>query len=188
MPRLTLIVLTGACLTRLVFASAAHALELEHIETSYADKQYRCELVAVLDAPAQAVEAVLRDYERYPELDPRILQARVLERPSSNTVVLETELRACFGPFCRTVGRVETVNEAQHVLSAITDPERSDVRFGETYTTLEPVSDSRTRIAYRSSIVPGFWVPALGGRRWMLRTMEEATLDLFNRVEARAKE
>lgn len=170
-----------------VFGGAACAFEAERVESAYEDKQFRCEVVAMLEAPASAVEAVLRDYEGYPELDARILQARVLDRPTPTTALLETKLRACFGPFCRTVRRVEEVVEAPLALSATTDPTKSDVRFGETQTIIEPVDESRTRITYRTNIVPGFWVPALGGRRWMLRTMEQATVELFENVEERAQ-
>ncbi len=170
-----------------VFGGAACAFETERVESTYAEKQFRCEVIAVLDAPASAVEAVLRNYEGYPDLDERILQARVVERPTPTTAVLETKLRACFGPFCRTVKRVEEVIEQPLTLIATTDPSKSDVRFGETHTIIEAVDDTRTRIIYRTSIVPGFWVPALGGRRWMLSTLEEATVELFENVEARAQ-
>ncbi len=187
MSRPSLIALLCILLPLPVFGEVACALEAEQVESVYQDKQFRCEVVAVLDAPATAVQAVLRDYEAYPELDGRILQARVLGRPTPTTALLETKLRACFGPFCRTVRRVEEVVEAPLELSATTDPAKSDVRFGETHTLIEPVDDSRTRIIYRTSIVPGFWVPALGGRRWMLRTMEEATVELFENVEERAQ-
>lgn len=178
----------GILLLLPAFSHSACAFETEHIGTAYTHKQFRCELIATLDAPASAVAAVLRDYEAYPELDPRILHARVLARPTASTVVLETRVRACFGPFCRTVQRVEDVIEAPAALSAITDPDRSDVRFGETHTSIEAIDSERTRITYRTSIVPDFWVPALGGRRWMLKEMESATVALFENVEARARE
>jgi hypothetical protein len=188
MPRcLLLLALAAVAPLMAALAPGAHAFEVERIEGAYADKQYRCTLVVTLDAPTQAVEAVLRDYEAYPALDARILSARVLARPSSDTVLLETRLRVCLGPFCRTVRRVETVTEAPLTLNALADPAQSDVRFGETSTTLEPIGDARTRIHYRARIVPGFWVPSVGGRRWLLRTLEDATLSLFRSVEARAQ-
>jgi hypothetical protein len=170
------------------FSHSACALETERVESAYVEKQFRCEVIALIDAPASAVEAVLRDYESYPELDDRILQARVLARPTPTTAMLETKLRACFGPFCRTVRRVEEVLESPQALSATTDPDRSDVRFGETHTSIEAIDGDRTRVVYRTSIVPDFWVPALGGRRWMLETMESATLTLFRNVEVRARD
>jgi hypothetical protein len=166
---------------------SACAMEAERVDSEFVDKQFRCEFVALLDAPVAAVEAVLRDYDSYPKLDRRILEAKVIERPSSTTATLQTTLRACFGPFCRRVRRVEVVEETPNTLSAVTDPARSDVRFGETHTVIEAVSSTQTRVIYRTSITPGFWVPALGARAWMLRTLEEATTTLFENVEARAQ-
>lgn len=172
----------------LLAIAPAHAFTIEHSKSHYVDRQYRYEVVVTLDAPPERVEAVLRDYERYPDLDSRILRARVLERPADNVAVLETLLRACFGPFCRNVRRTERVEESPHALTAITDASRSDVKFCETHTTLSPVEGGGTRVNYRTSVVPGFWIPPLVGRRWMLRTLEDATSDLFMNVEMRARE
>ena len=163
------------------------AFEIEKSDTRYVDRRYQCELSVKLDAPPDKVEAVLRDYERYPSLDTRILQARVLERPEPNVVVLETTVRVCFGWFCRNVTRVERVQESQHALAATADPHRSDVKFGETSTQLAPDENGGTLVHYRTSITPGFWIPAVVGRRWMLRTLEDASGDLFMNVEMRAK-
>ena len=171
----------------LLWAATAGAFEIEKSETRYADRRYQCELSVKLDAPPDKVQAVLRDYERYPALDTRILQARVLERPEPNVAVLETTVRVCFGWFCRNVTRVERVQESEHSLAATADPSRSDVKFGETSTQLSPDENGGTLVHYRTSITPGFWIPAVVGRRWMLRTLEDASGDLFMNVEMRAK-
>jgi hypothetical protein len=170
-----------------LWAVTAGAFEIEKSDTRYVDRRYQCELSVKLDAPPDKVEAVLRDYERYPSLDTRILQARVLERPEPNVVVLQTTVRVCFGWFCRNVTRVERVQESQHALAATADPHRSDVKFGETSTQLAPDENGGTLVHYRTSITPGFWIPAVVGRRWMLRTLEDASGDLFMNVEMRAK-
>ena len=170
-----------------LWAAAAGAFEIEKSETRYRDRRYQCELSVKLDAPPDKVQAVLRDYERYPSLDTRILQARVLERPEPNVVVLETTVRVCFVWFCRNVTRVERVQESEHALAATTDPSRSDVKFGETQTQLAPDEGGGTLVHYRTSITPGFWIPSVVGRRWMLRTLEDASGDLFMNVEMRAK-
>lgn len=167
--------------------ATAGAFEIEKSETRYADRRYQCDFSVRLDAPPDKVEAILRDYERYPALDTRILQARVLERPEPNVVMLETTVRVCFGWFCRNVTRVERVQESEHALAAIADPSRSDVKFGETRTRLAPDENGGTLVHYRTSITPAFWIPAVVGRRWMLRTLEDATGDLFMNVEMRAK-
>ena len=170
-----------------LWAAAAGAFQIEKSETRYADRRYQCELSVKLDAPPDKVQAVLRDYERYPALDTRILQARVLERPEPNVVVLQTTVRVCFGWFCRNVTRVERVQESEDSLAATADPGRSDVKFGETSTQLSPDGNGGTLVHYRTSTTPAFWIPSVVGRRWMLRTLEDASGDLFMNVEIRAK-
>ena len=179
---LAVVLLVAAC--RVV---PAGAFEIEKSETRYADRRYQCDLSVKLDAPPDKVQAILRNYERYPTLDTRILQARVLDRPEPHVVMLETTVRVCFGWFCRNVTRVERVQESEHALAATTDPSRSDVKFGETHTQLAPDENGGTLVHYRTSITPGFWIPAVVGRRWMLRTLEDATGDLFMNVEMQAK-
>ncbi len=170
-----------------LWAMQASGFEIEHSGARYIERQYHCELIAVLDAPVERIEAVLRDYEHYPQLDARILQAHVLERPAVDTVILQTLLRACFGPFCHNVLRVERVQESPRSLVAITDPARSDVKFGESRVRLSALGESRTRVHYRTSIVPDFWIPPLIGRRWMLNTLKRTASELFEAVEARAR-
>ena len=98
-----------------------------------------------------------------------------------------TSLRACYGPFCRTVKRVERVLEQIHELRAATIPEKSDVTFGETFTQLSNAGP-RTRVIYRTAVSPDFWIPRFVGRRIMLNTLQDATLTLFSNVEKRAHE
>ncbi len=162
------------------------AMEIEQAESKYRDKHYQLRLVTVVDAPQVWVQAVLHDYPHYPQLDPRILEARVLSRSGPHDVVLYTKLRACFGVFCRTVKRVESVTELDSDLTAAVVPEQSDVLSGETHTHLAAL-DGRTRITYTTSVVPGFWMPPFIGRPLMLRTLREASIDLFRHVEQQAQ-
>jgi hypothetical protein len=177
----------AALLAPWLWAGAAAAFEVKHSETRYADRRYQCELSVKLDAPLDKVEGILRDYEKYPALDTRILNARIIERPAPNVAMLETTLRFCMGWFCRNVNRVERVEESQHALVATADPSRSDVRFGETHLQLAPGEHGGTLVRYSTSITPGFWIPSVVGRRWMLRTLEDATEDLFMNVEMKAQ-
>ena len=172
--------LAGACLG--LVAVQSHAFTIERSEARYVDEHYQFELVAKLDAPVEQVEAVLRDYLHYSQLDERILDSQVLERPQQDVAILATTVRVCFGPFCRNVKRVERVEEEPHGLKATADAARSDVKSGQTHTQLS-VSEDGTRITYTTSIVPDFWIPAFVGRRFMLRTLESATINMFTNVE-----
>lgn len=166
----------------------AQGLDIEHAQASFVDEEYRFELTAVIDAPVEYVATVLRDYESYTALDSRILEAHVIDRPDAHSATLATTLRACFGPICRTVKRIERVEETPDGLTATTDPERSDMKFGETRMHVEMTDAGRTRINYHTRLKPNFWIPALVARRLMLETLEDATLDLFRNVERTAQQ
>ena len=169
-------------------APATGAFEVQRAEATFEADEYRFEMTAVLDAPSSSVNAILRDYENYKTLDARILEARVIERnDAQHFALLATTLRACFGPICRNVKRVERVDETSMALVATTDPSRSDMQFGETHMQLSVLDDARTRVTYRTRLKPDFWIPALVARRMMLNTLEDATIDLFRNVEHRAQ-
>jgi hypothetical protein len=172
----------------LLLAPAARAFNIEQSEARYVDKHFRYELVVTLDAPLDRVDAVLRDYADYPSLNHRILSSTVLERPAPDVVTLETKVQVCFGWFCRNVTRVERVQESKHTLVAVADPERSDVKFSETRSELSPGLHGATRVKYVTNVIPGFWLPPIGGRRMLLRTLESETRDLFMNVEQRAQQ
>lgn len=170
----------------LLSAPAVHAFSIEHSEARYADKHFYYELVVTLDAPIDRVDEVLRNYADYPSLNARILSSKVLERPASDVATLETTVEVCFGWFCRDVTRVEQVKESKYVLMAVADPKRSDVKFSETRSELTPALHGATRVKYVTNVVPGFWVPAVGGRRMLLKQLETETRDLFMSVEEKA--
>jgi hypothetical protein len=174
------VLLAGGCAT-------ANAFQVERAEARYIDREYQFEMTALLEAPLADVERILRDYENYPTLDSRILEARVVERPSPHIAMLATTLRACFGPVCRTVRRVEQVEEAPGRLVAISDVARSDVQLGETRTQLADDA-GRTRVTYLTRLRPKFWIPAFVARRLMLETLEDATIELFRSVEKQARD
>jgi hypothetical protein len=163
------------------------AFEIEHSETRYVDKRYQCDLNVRLDAPLDKVEAVLRDYEKYPSLDTRILQARVLERPSPNVAMLETKLRLCLGWFCRNVSRVERVEESEHALAATADPSRSDVKYGETPLAACAGEHGSTLVTYPPASRRRSGLPRCSAGAGCCAPSEDATTDLFMNVEMKAK-
>ena len=176
----------AAALAALLLAGTAQALEVETLDVRYEEGRYVVEFEARLDAPADAVGDVLTDFEHYPELDERILESR-LEIVARQPPRLITRLRGCVGAIlCRSMTRVETIAQRPGELIANAIPEESDVRFGTTFSRWQQEGD-HTIVRYRLVIVPDFWVPAFIGRRAMIRTMREGTLNLFRNVERVAR-
>jgi hypothetical protein len=179
--------LIGAALA-LLLSPVAHALEVARLDVALNGDRYVVEFVAQLEATPEAVHAVLTDYAEYPTLDPRIQESRVLGRDGENSVRLYTRMRGCLGSLmCRTMQRVEEVQEMPDELLATAILDQSDVRFGVTRSQWQ-AKDNGTEVTYRLEIMPKFWIPPLFGRRLMINTLRAGTLELFTNVEKVAKE
>ena len=175
-----------ALIAPVIFSTRAMAMETHTISTEYANGEYRLTIDVTLNAPAGRVEALLRDYAHYDQLDARILESKVVARPKPDEVELFTRIHACFSFVCRNVDRVETVQERPMELLATVIPDKSDAKRGSTHTVLT-ADGQRTRIHYTTYIVPKFWVPPLFGRSIMLHTLRDATLSMFEHIEKMAQ-
>lgn len=170
-----------------LWAGTAHALEVRRLDVGFQGDRYVVVLNAQLDAPADAVGEVLRRYDDYPSLDPRIIESRVLSRDREHSLRLYTRMRGCLGSvMCRSLQRVEEVEERPDELLATAVLAESDVRFGVTRSQWQP-QNGGTALQYRLEIMPKFWVPRLFGRRLMISTLREGTLSLFTNVEREAR-
>jgi hypothetical protein len=170
----------------LLVCGTTHALTVEKLESSFDDGTYRITLLAVLDAVPSAVGAVLKDYEAYPSLDRSIRSSERIGVEPDGSVLLRTRIHACEGVFCRRVTRVERVAEKPDSLLATVIPEQSEVQRGATRTRWQPEGGG-TRVHYQAEFEPDFWVPAVIGRRFANHMLRESTLELFRKVEERAR-
>ena len=172
----------------LALSPTARALDVERLEVGMQGDRYVVEFVAQLDAPADAVHAVLTDYDAYPTLDPRIQESRVLSREDDHSVHLYTRMRGCLGALlCRTMQRVELIEEHPDELLATAILDQSDVEFGVTRSQWQ-TNEHGTQLVYRMEIMPKFWIPPLFGPPMMISTLRSGTLELFTNVEKAAKE
>ncbi len=171
----------------LMCAGTADALEVRRLDVSFQGDRYVVLLNAQLDAPADAVGDVLKRYDDYPALDPRITESRVLSREREHSLRLYTRMRGCLGTLmCRTMQRVEEVEELPNELLATAVLPESDVRLGVTRSQWQ-AQDGGTAVQYRLEIMPKFWIPPFFGRRLMISTLREGTLSLFTNVEREAR-
>ena len=172
----------------LSLSQVAQALDVERLDVDFRGDRYVVEFVAQLNVPAEAVHAVLTDYDAYPALDPRIQESRVLGRDGDHSVRLYTRMRGCLGTLlCRTMQRVEDIQEMPDELLATAILDQSDVRFGVTRSQWQ-AKENGTQVVYRLEIMPKFWIPPLFGPRLMVRTLRAGTIELFTNVEKAARE
>lgn len=178
--------LLGAIAWVAAIPSPASAMDVERLVVGEHGKAYFVEFEAVLDAPAQAVMAVLTDYSRYQSLDPRIAEARVIGE-QDGAPLLYTRLRGCLGSwFCREMERIERISQSEGVLVAEAVPGRDDLASGLAETYIKAVG-GRSHVRYRNEFEPSFWMPRWLVRKPMLATLESATRRMFASVETRAR-
>jgi hypothetical protein len=170
------------------FALPAHAIDIEKIEVRYEKGLYHVQFAADLEADPQSVGRVIMDYAHYAALDPRIEESRLVASPPGTAPQLYTRLKGCLGSvFCRSMVRIETLQQNPGELVATAIPDRSDVNLSVTHTEWQS-SPKGTHVTYSLSLDPKFWVPAFFARRAMLDTMRTGTIAMFTSVERVARE
>ena len=168
----------------LAVAGAAHAIEVSKLQVGEQGRRYVVDFEAQLAAEPAAVMRVLLDFAHYPELDPRILQARRSLRDGKP--LLFTRLRGCLGSlFCRTMDRYEILDVQSGQLVATAIPGESDMKYGRTEIRVEP-KDGGTHVRYRNEFDPSFWMPRWLVRKSMYTTLHDGTLGMFRAIEQRA--
>ncbi len=166
-------------------AAPAWPLEVLRLEIREEGRGYGVEFEALLAAEPRAVMAVLTDYASYPDLDARILEARVIGEESGRPVLF-TRMRGCVGSiFCRTMERYDSLEEQPEELRANVIPGRGDLVSGSTVTGVT-AAPGGSHVHYQTVFTPSFWMPRRLVRRSMRKTLSESTLAMFAAIEQRA--
>jgi hypothetical protein len=180
-----------AAIAFLAAQAQAHAIDIQTIDVRYQDGLYRVQFVAELAATPDAVGRVLKDYAKYPALDARIEESHLIASPAGAPAGaparLYTRLKGCLNRLmCRSMVRIEILQERPGDLIATAIPELSDVKKSVTHTQWQG-SPKGTRVSYSLTLDPKFWVPAFFGRRAMIDTMRDGTVNMFTSVERVAR-
>lgn len=166
----------------------AAAAEITGVAVSHGEGAYHLSLEAEIHAPPLAVFAVITDYDRLTRLHESIRRSEVLRRIDACTTEVYTEVRACVAVFCRTVRRVERIEEdPPHELRATIVPDSSNVSSGEVVWRLEPDATG-THLSYASTLNPDFWIPPLVGPGMMKLSLETTTREMIQNVEDLARQ
>lgn len=178
-----LVLLAAGCLAGL----PAAALEVVRAEASEDAGRYTVVVEVLIDAPREAVEAALTDFDRIEELSERFVESRSLGQPEPGVTEVLTRLRDCVAFFCKTLERVERIRETDTGLVAEDVPGRGDFRSGRTVWALTAEGE-RTRLVFASRLVPDFWVPPLVGPALLGARSRETTVEMMGALERRLKE
>lgn len=164
------------------------AATLESVVVTYDSGRYSLEAHAHMDAPREAIFAVLTDYDRLDRISSAYKEYGFMDPAPDGTPIVFTRIEGCILIFCRSLRRVERLeSNPPGFIRTVTLPEQSDFRHSVSQWWLEPEADG-TRITYQLELEPDFWVPPIIGP-WMLqRRLQRGGAAAVDRIERLAQE
>lgn len=176
-----LLVMASACL----LCVPAGAFELLAVESRHQGEEYFVRIEARFSAGAEAVLAVLTDYDGIHELHPGLLESRGLGQVAPGVEEVYLRSKACVLVFCREMARVEHVRVAGYTLYAVDVPRRGSFRSGATAWRFTP-DGSGTVMEYQTRFIPAFEPMPVLGPGLLLDAVEEMTGEIMREVDRRA--
>ena len=182
--------LVTASLAALGGAAVAFSATLDRVDLSETDGRYQLVADSWLDASPAAISAVLLNFkdDAYVQISEIYKESDVLEPDTDGTPLVYTRVQGCVMLFCRSMNRVERLEVVSPTFirsSAV--PERSDFRFAISEWTLTPEGEG-TRIHYRMSLEPDFWLPPMIGPTLLRRVLLRGGVEAVDRIEELAQE
>jgi hypothetical protein len=169
------------------FLPSPSAGGLMELDVSESGGVYRVNVLAIVDAPAQYVKAVLKDYKHTYRLNPSIVESEILPAPALGVSRVRVVVRGCVAFFCKDVGRVEDIRElTSDDFQAVVVPELSNLRSGTAVWNVRETG-LQTRVRYQAYIEPDFFVPPLIGTYFVKRKLREELKISFSRLECVAQ-
>ena len=170
-----------------IMPASASTAEIVTVGVTHDDGVYHVTIEALLDAPRDAVFAVLTDYARWADVNDMIEESVVLEGATPAEQLVRTVAEGCALGFCKTFTQVQWMRATDgRRIEAQIVPERSDMRSGWVRTELSD-ADGRTLFHYEMSLEPDFWVPPLIGPWIIQRKLRAESIQTAAAVELAAR-
>jgi hypothetical protein len=178
--RIAGVAFVGCAAAAPVSSAVIHELEVDRHRGRY-------ELTADthLAASAEAIYAVLVDYEngRFGRISSVYKESDYLEPAPDGTPMVYTLMEGCVMFFCKSMRRVERLEaDPPNFIRTTALPEESDFTYSRSEWELEPV-EGGTRVTYRLIMEPDFWVPPVVGPWALKKTLLRGGTRAINRIE-----
>ncbi|MCB1747798.1 MAG: SRPBCC family protein [Gammaproteobacteria bacterium] len=177
-------------LLTVLLTPGADAGESERASIEFHGRSYTYEFSAVLDAPRDAVHAVVTDYDHLERVNDSITDSHVIERYGDGALKRLLALKECILMFCFDITFVEDLVESADGIRTTIIPAESTFRDGHAEWRLEALGKDRTRMRIRATQTPDFWIPPLLGplvlKRVFLREIRETSANIERLARASA--
>ena len=178
-------ILFGLCCT-----FTALAASLNSVDVTREGDRFHLVADSFFAASPTAIRAVLLDFEddHYAKISQIYKESGYLEPDNDGTLMVYTLVEGCLLVFCRSMSRVERLEVVSpHFIRSRVVPERSDFKYAMSEWTLEPEAGG-TRVSYRMSMEPDFWLPPFVGSLFLRRILLRGGVGAVRRIEELALE
>ncbi len=165
----------------LLAASVTTAAELRSIDVSYDGTRYQFKSVVWFKTGIDETYQVFSHWDYSTLFSSAVVEARDTEIDGQPGYYVVN--RGCVLFFCKTLkreGRVE--RETNRVLRSYADPEKSDFRQADEVWEFDE-ENGGTRVIYRLTMEPAFWVPPAIGPWMIKRKLRKDAGEAIDRIE-----
>ncbi len=168
-------------------SSLAMAANLERAEIRFSNGAYRYFFAATLNANADAVRAVVGDFERLARLNDDIITSHVLARYDEHRLKRRLLLKHCLLVFCFDLDFVEQVEILPNgdIETHIIPAESTFIR-GESVWRISALDATHTRVTLEADQEPRFWIPPLIGPLIIKSSFIAEVTETINKLEQAA--
>ena len=179
---------------KLLALSALHALsltanasQLVRLEVDQRADIYEIRVEMEVDAPAEAVRAILTDYANLDRLNASITASEVVGTNHEGAVRVLTRLRNCILFFCMDIQKVEDVTEDHQgrILVAMV-PGSSNFRSGHASWEVRSTGN-RSRVIHHAKLEPDLWIPPWMGTAILKNTLRQEIQESFENLDCLAR-
>jgi hypothetical protein len=166
----------------------ANASQLVRLEVDQRADVYEIRVEMEVDAPAEAVRAILTDYANLDRLNASITASEVVGTNHGGAVRVLTRFRNCVLFFCMNIQKVEDVTEDNQgrILVAMV-PGSSNFRSGHASWEVRSTGN-RSRVIHHAKLEPDLWIPPWMGTAILKNTLRQEILESFENLDCLARD
>jgi hypothetical protein len=152
---------------------------------TYESDVYVLSIEALIDAPVDIVYRLITDYDHLHDINPAILESRIVRTDSPVKHRVRSVTRVCVLFYCRDITQIQDMVQGKdHTIDAVIVPQGSDFRRGHAHWRLWDVDDA-TVMHFSAELVPDFYMPELIGTWLIRREMVKQIAQIVTLIEAR---
>ena len=162
---------------------SANASQLIRLEVEQEDDVYNVYVEMDVDAPVEAVLAVLTDYEQLNRLSDSIIDSKIINSEDENVVRVQTQIENCVLFFCMDIKKVEDViADKNGRITASVVADSSDFRSGQAVWEVKSTAHG-SRVIHTARLEPDISIPSWMGASIVKSSLRQELRQSFSNLE-----